>query len=119
MNLRIESYSSLRDEPGFDLKGTVILYFNPLTVDSPDPTAFCRANQCPRLTEKPRGKQEVFSCTGPMPFNDDSQFLATIPFDRTVLSHADALYDEKLKPFEAPCGANQGMFFGARVAMGG
>lgn len=117
-SLKIESCSSLRREPGSDLKGTVIVYFSPLTVDSADPTAFCKEHLCPRLTEAPGRQQEIFTCTGPQPFNGN-QFLATIPFDRSILAHVDALFDEKLKPFTAPCGANQRMFFDARIATGG
>ena len=116
--LRIESYNSLRREPGSDLKGTVIVYFSPWTVDPAHPTAFCKEHHCPRLTEKNGRQQEIFTCTGPQPFNDD-QFLATIPFDRTALSHTDASRDDTLRPFSMACGVNTDMFFDARVARGG
>lgn len=98
-----------------------MLYFVADTVDPNNPTSFCTKNECPWLMKNgsPQGiKQDIFTCTGPTPFNDDAQYLATIPFNRTILDHVDALFDEKLKPFTAPCGANQRMFFDARVAGG-
>ena len=96
----------------------MVLYFNADSVDAADPTAFCKAKHCPRLTEKQGRHQGVFTCTGPQPFNGD-QFLATIPFDRTALSHTDASRDDKLRPFSMACGVNTDMFFDARVARGG
>lgn len=119
--LSIESYSSLRDEPRSALKGEVILYFNAGAVDAADPTAFCKAEHCPRLSkEDTQGrKPKAFYCTGPTPFDGGKRFLARMPFNRTITDHVDTLLEEASEPIEIPCGANKEMFFNTRVPMGG
>ncbi len=121
VKLTIERYSSLRDEPHSTLKGEVVLYFNAGTVDAADPTAFCKAEHCPRLSnEDTHGRRpKAFCCTGPIPLGDSNRFHARLPFDRTIIDPVDALSDEAPEPIEIPCGANKDMFFNARVAMGG
>lgn len=99
----------------------MILYFNASAVEPANPTAFCKAEQCPRLSkEDTQGrKPKAFYCTGPTPFDDGKRFLARMPFDRTITDHVDALLEEASEPIVIPCGANKDMFFNARVARGG